>query len=506
MPTFALALGLVTALAGADAPVGHADDGLLIRVQAGARPENAPAPGSAPGSAPAAAPPPAAAPIVPPAQAAMPFTQGQLPGQAPPAPAIVYQGPPGQALSDPAIEARINAQIEALFVPPNGGFTVQRYVRSDPGGNVGSGANGSPSPMLAGRNGLGGGNNGSGGYGSVGSGAMQQAGYAAPGGSGFGNPQSGMQGPSNQQGGFGSQGFGAQGFGPQGGGSGQNGGFPGSNAGQGGYPGQNGFQGQAGGGGQGGYGQGGYGQSGYGQGGSGYGGNGQFGGQFGPGGGRPSITRYAVARAGDTVFATLDQGYNSDDPQAPIFATIYDVDSAREPGPLNGVRLIGQIVYSSNQAAIQFTQMVLLDGRQFPLKAYAISARDARTGVSNDVDEHTFERYAGLFAATLIQGAGQAGQLLLQTNRNVVVDPATGLALSQPGGGVRTQAALAALLPLGQAATAIGAQNFNKPATIAGAPGFGIGVVFLEPPALPRDAIFGGRGTVYRGSTISRLN
>ncbi|KQU05145.1 hypothetical protein ASG60_00135 [Methylobacterium sp. Leaf469] len=446
MPSLVLALGFGAALAGATP-----DATLLIRVQAEAPagtvqaptgPVQAPA---GPVQAPASLTQSSASPVQPPPQAAMPFTQGSLPGQAPAAPSVVYQGPPGQALSDPAIEARINAQIEALMAPPSGGFTLQRYGRAEGAGGGGiSGAGptrsgGSPAP--------------SGGT------PIQQANY----------PQAGAQ-----PGGFGGAGGGGQ-SGSPGGSAGPGGapgpaGYGGGSQGQGGYPGQNAYPGQGG-----------------------YPGQGAYPGQAGPNGqfGGAPVRRYAVARAGDTVYASLDQGFNSDDPQAPIFATIYDVDGAQRPGPLHGVRLIGQIVYSSNQAAIQFSQMVLNDGRQFPLKAYAISARDARTGVSNDVDQHVFERYAGLFAGALIQGAGQAGQLLLQGNRNIAIDPGTGLAVSSQGGGIRTQAAIGALLPLGQAATAIGAQNFNKPATIAGAPGMGIGVVFLEPPALPRDAVYG---------------
>ncbi len=340
------------------------------------------------------------APVQPTPQATMPFVQPPLPGQAPAVPSVVYQGPPGQVLSDPAIEARINAQIEALMTPPSGGFTVQRYARPEPAAPA---------------------NPGSGGGGMRSGSPLQQAAYPQQGGSGGGVPG----GPS----GFGQTGFNQGNFGQ--GNVGQAAAGPGG-YGQGGYggaPGQPGL-------GQGGYGQGGAGQGNFGQPGQGGGFGGGPGGMAGAYGGAPAQPRerlYAVARAGDTVYASLDQGFNSDDPQAPIFATIYDVDGAQRAGPLHGVRLIGQIVYSTNQAAIQFTQLVLLDGRQYPLKAYAISPRDARTGISRDVDDHAFERYAGLFAAALVQGAGQAGQLLLQTSRNVAIDPATGFALSTPG-------------------------------------------------------------------------
>ncbi|OAS27816.1 DotG/IcmE/VirB10 family protein [Methylobacterium platani] len=399
-----------------------------------------------------------AAPVQPTPQATMPFVQPPLPGQAPAAPSVVYQGPPGQVLSDPAIEARINAQIQTLMAPPSGGFMVQRYARPEPA--AGSSAAGA----------------GTGGNGGRSTPTLQQAGY----------PQAGGYGGPGGQGGYGQGSFGQGNHGQ-------------ANAGQGGY-GQGSF-------GQGSVGQGNFGQGNSGQPGQGGGGFGGMPGQGGYGGPvRPSERLFAVARAGDTVYASLDQGFNSDDPQAPIFATIYDVDGAGRAGPLHNVRLIGQIVYSSNQAAIQFTQLVLVDGRQYPLKAYAISPRDARTGIARDVDDHAFERYAGLFAGALIQGAGQVGQLLLQTSRNVAIDPVTGFALSTPGGGQRTQAALGALLPLGQTATAIGAQNFNKPATIAGVPGLPIGVVFLEPPALPRDAIYVGGSGSRPSLPLSRLN
>ncbi|KTS19235.1 hypothetical protein NS228_28510, partial [Methylobacterium indicum] len=227
----------------------------------------------------------------------------------------------------PAIEARINAQIEALMTPPSGGFTVQRYARPEPAAaaNAGSGGNGARPGS-----------------------ALQQAAYPQPGGYGGGFPGGQFPGSQGQtgfgQGNVGQAGVGQAGAGPGGYGSGGYGGAPGqANVGQ---PGQ----------------------------GGGFGGG--VGGMPGAYGGQPARPRerlYAVARAGDTVYASLDQGFNSDDPQAPIFATIYDVDGAQRAGPLHGVRLIGQIVYSTNQAAIQFTQLVLLDGRQYPLKAYAIS-------------------------------------------------------------------------------------------------------------------------------------
>ncbi len=49
-----------------------------------------------------------------------------------------------------------------------------------------------------------------------------------------------------------------------------------------------------------------------------------------------------VARTGDVAYAVLDRGFNSDDPAAPIFATIVDLDERQQPGPLNGIRLLAR--------------------------------------------------------------------------------------------------------------------------------------------------------------------
>lgn len=199
--------------------------------------------------------------------------------------------------------------------------------------------------------------------------------------------------------------------------------------------------------------------------------------------------RYIVARAGDTVYATLDRGFNSDDPQAPIFATIRDVDRAGLQGPLDNVRLIGNLVYSSNQATIQFNMAYLADGRALPLKGMAISEDTTRTGVAKQVDTHDFERYGSLVAGALLQGAGQIGQILLQNNQQVAVDPASGFALASQRVSPY-QAALAGTLPLGQALTATAAQKFNRPATISSPTGAGIGIVFLDSVAVPGDLLY----------------
>ncbi len=198
---------------------------------------------------------------------------------------------------------------------------------------------------------------------------------------------------------------------------------------------------------------------------------------------------YVIAKPGDATYATLDRAFDSDDPQGPIFATVHDIDAKGIAGPLDGVRLLGAITYSSSQAALQFNQAYLQDGRTLPLHALAISEDDARTGVAKDVDTHALQRYGSLLLASVIQGAGQAGQTLLQNNQQVTTDPATGT-VSASQNVDPYQVVLTGLQPVGQALTAAAARNFNTPATMTGPAGMGIGVIFLDPVAVPADVVF----------------
>ncbi len=199
--------------------------------------------------------------------------------------------------------------------------------------------------------------------------------------------------------------------------------------------------------------------------------------------------KYVIARAGDTVYATLDRAFNSDDPGAPIFATIHDVDEVGIQGPLDGVRMIGTIHYSSSQGAIQFDKGYLADGRPLEVKGLAVSEDTARTGIAKNVDNHELQRYGTLLLATLVQGVGQVGQVLTQNNQQAMVDPNTGLLTSTQKFNPY-EAAAGALLPAGQALTAVAAQQFNKPATISAPAGYGLGIVFLEPVVVPSDLLF----------------
>lgn len=191
-----------------------------------------------------------------------------------------------------------------------------------------------------------------------------------------------------------------------------------------------------------------------------------------------------AARPGDVAMATLDRGFSSVDPQGPIFATIYDYRDGGKVGPLHGARVLGTISYSKEQAAVTFNSLILPSGYQMPIKGLAISEETGRSGVAASVDKHEWERYSGLFVASLIQGAGQVGQELVSNSQDYVVTPA-GTVLSSSTGVNWGEAALGMVLPLGNALSSVAAQQFNKPATITSPPTMGLGIVFVEPVQVP---------------------
>lgn len=195
-----------------------------------------------------------------------------------------------------------------------------------------------------------------------------------------------------------------------------------------------------------------------------------------------------AARTGDVAYAILDRGFNSMDPQAPIFATIMDLRDNGQVGPLHGSRVMGQITYSKTQAAVTFNTLVMPSGYQVGIKGLGITETDGRTGIAANVDEHTLERYSGLLVSGLIQGAGQVGQQLVQNNQGYVVTSAgTYVSNSQPT--TLLEAGLAALQPVGNALASAAAQQFNKPATISSPQAMGLGIVFLQPLQVPIDQI-----------------
>lgn len=206
-----------------------------------------------------------------------------------------------------------------------------------------------------------------------------------------------------------------------------------------------------------------------------------------------------VAKPGDLFFATLDFGFNSDDPQGlPIFGTITDMRSDGTIGPLHNARIQGGISYSESQASIRFSRIITERGLTIPADAVAVGEATARTGVADRVDRHRLERYAALFFGGLIKGIGDVGTAIIAgrtTPQTVVVVPSGDI----NGDGTLTiendfdiegrEAVAAALKPVGDAAAQEASRGFNRPPTISAPAGMGFAVIFTEPLVIPYDAL-----------------
>ncbi|MBS0987445.1 DotG/IcmE/VirB10 family protein [Acetobacter okinawensis] len=187
-----------------------------------------------------------------------------------------------------------------------------------------------------------------------------------------------------------------------------------------------------------------------------------------------------AAKPGDIFYATLKIGFNSDDPQGlPIFATIHDARPDGTLGPLDGAVVMGAVNYTEQQAAVTFTQMILTDGRQAETKSMAVKLDTLRAGIAQNVNNHTFAKYGAMTVASLLQGAGEAGQMLIQNDRSYYANN-SGLYSTGNSNMNWGQVGLAAAQPLGNNLSSALSQSFNRPATKSSKPGMEIGVVFLQ--------------------------
>lgn len=193
-----------------------------------------------------------------------------------------------------------------------------------------------------------------------------------------------------------------------------------------------------------------------------------------------------IIREGDMSYATLLYGYNSDDAQqAPVFATLHDYGDGGGPSYLDGTRLQGVLKLSRESAVIEFTKAIHPDGRSFPISAIAVSPDLDRVGVAGRVNRHVIERYSSLFIGGLLQGAGQAGQLLLDDGNNsgttIIIGDNSNVQSDSSDLSDAEKVAIASLLPIGDNLASAAQQGFNRPPTVSAPAGFGMGVVFLEP-------------------------
>jgi len=186
----------------------------------------------------------------------------------------------------------------------------------------------------------------------------------------------------------------------------------------------------------------------------------------------------ALIKAGDIIFAVLDTTVNTDEP-SPILATVVD-------GPFKGAKLIGSFTLPSNadKMVISFNTMSVPGAdKTTQINAYAIDANTARTAMSSRANHHYLSRYGALFAATFLEGFGNAFQ---SANTTISIGGSGGAAAGQNttianGVGRSTlENAVIGLATLGKSWGQVAQQNVNRPTTVEVFSGTGIGVLFTQ--------------------------
>lgn len=171
---------------------------------------------------------------------------------------------------------------------------------------------------------------------------------------------------------------------------------------------------------------------------------------------------------GTTFYGILNIGVNTDE-LSPVQASIV------EEGLLKGAMLTGMPTRTGEKATITFTNMSL-DGRDYAINAVAIDLDTMRTGLADDVDHHTFERYFGLAAAAALQGYAEALSGVSTTENLDGSTERTTPALPNP----RDQALYAAG-KIGETLVPIQEEKFNRQPTITvEGNGREIGLLFIS--------------------------
>jgi type IV secretory pathway VirB10-like protein len=178
-------------------------------------------------------------------------------------------------------------------------------------------------------------------------------------------------------------------------------------------------------------------------------------------------------KAGTIYYGIINTSLNSDEP-GPIMASIIN-------GPYKGGTLIGTITNQGTAVMLTFNTLTLDSFPQsIAVNAVAIDQNTARTALSTYTDNHYMLRYGSLFAASFLQGYGQAfSQSGSTTATNGLTTVSSTPDLSPQG---------KFFVALGNVGNSFSAQVntlFNTPPTVYVASGTAVGILFLGDVQLP---------------------
>ncbi len=177
-----------------------------------------------------------------------------------------------------------------------------------------------------------------------------------------------------------------------------------------------------------------------------------------------------IIKAGSVLYAVLDTAVDSDYPDSPVMATIVS-------GEFKGAKVLGSIktVKDGQRVMLTFNLMTMNDWPTgATVNAFAIDPDSARSAVATSVDNHYMLRYGTAFAASFLQGLGQA---VADSGTTVTSDSGV---VTESTSDLNTQETiLVALGQVGENASAEVGKLQNTPPTVKVKAGVGIGILFM---------------------------
>lgn len=185
---------------------------------------------------------------------------------------------------------------------------------------------------------------------------------------------------------------------------------------------------------------------------------------------RPTQKKVYI-KAGTIFFGVMDTAVNSDE-KGPILATIVS-------GKYRGGKLLGSFQHQGQQESVimNFNKMTVPKrAKSFGVEVVAIDPETARTALATDVDHHYLLRYGSLFAASFMQGYGQA----ITQQGTTTTSPLTGTTTTTTPPLTGEEQFYAALGEVGKQWANAVRPYFNTPYTVTVDQGTSVGLLFLS--------------------------
>lgn len=189
-----------------------------------------------------------------------------------------------------------------------------------------------------------------------------------------------------------------------------------------------------------------------------------------------------IIKAATVYFAIIKNKVSSDQPNTPVMAQLIT-------GPYKGSKLLGGFYTEGEKLLIKFNTMVMKSReKSFSVgTTYAIDTKDGQTAVETDVNHHYLLRYGSLFAASFLEGLGQAytPNTFCYVGINGTVCPGSQNDINPNQ--VNTKVAL--MRGAGQVGTNLGqhiGKYFNTPPTVTVDQGTLVGILFMNDVTIPK--------------------